>query len=110
MYILVYMRYFSVAEARAKFASLLELSTKREEKVVITKNGEPVAVLLSIDEYESMNETIEIMSDPELYAEILAFQKNPHGQETYSSEQVLAALEARVKRSASGGSQDQGNA
>jgi hypothetical protein len=69
-----------------------------------------VAVLLSIDEYESMNETIEIMSDPELYAEILAFQKNPNDQEMYSSEEVLAALEARVKRSAAVGSQDQGNA
>ena len=110
MYILVYMRYFSVAEARAKFASLLELSTNRENKVVITKSGEPVAVLLSLEEYESMTETIEIMSDPELYAEILAFQKNPHDQETYTSEEVLAALEARVKRSAAVRSQDQGNA
>jgi antitoxin YefM len=109
MYILMYMRYFSVAEARAKFASILALSTKGEDRVVITKNGEPTAILLSIDEYESMTETIEIMSDPDLYAEILAFQKNPNDQETYTSEEVLAALEARVKRSSGAGSQKQGN-
>ena len=99
MYILVYMRYFSVAEARAKFASLLELSTKREEKVVITKNGEPVAVLLSIDEYESMNETIDVLSDSETYAALMYYLNDPN-QEKYSTDVILADLEARRVREA----------
>ena len=99
MYILVYMRYFSVAEARAKFASLLELSTTREEQVVITKNGDPVAVLLSLDEYESMTETIEVLSDSETYAALMDHLNNPN-QETYSTDVILADLEARRAREA----------
>jgi antitoxin YefM len=99
MYILVYMRYFSVAEARAKFASLLELSTTREEQVVITKNGEPVAVMLSIDEYESMNETIDVLSDAETYAALMDYLNDPN-QKTYTTDEILADLEARRVREA----------
>jgi prevent-host-death family protein len=93
------MRYFSVAEARAKFASLLELSTNREEKVVITKNGEPVSVLLSLEEYESMTETIEVLSDSETYAALMDYLNDP-SQETYKTDVILADLEARRVREA----------
>ncbi len=99
MYILMYMRYFSVAEARAKFASLLELSTNREEKVVITKNGEPVAVLLSVEEHESMTETIEVLSNSETYAALMDYLNDP-SQETYKTDVILADLEARRVREA----------
>jgi prevent-host-death family protein len=99
MYILMYMRYFSVAEARAKFASLLELSTNREEKVVITKNGEPVAVLLSVEEHESMTETIEVLSNSETYAALMDYLNDPN-QETYKTDVILADLEARRVREA----------
>lgn len=36
------------------------------QSVAITKNGEAAAVLLSIDEYEGLLETLEILGDPEL--------------------------------------------
>ena len=97
MYILVYMRYFSVAEARAKFASILKLSTTGEEEVVITKNGEPAVIVLNFEKYESMIETMEIMSDPELHASILEFKNNPD-VELYSLEQVRTELEHRLLR------------
>lgn len=93
------MKFFSVAEARAKFATLLKLSTDSEEQVIITKNGEPTAILLSIDEYESMTETIEVLSDPESYAAIMNHKNNPN-QKTYTTEEVLASLAARVAREA----------
>lgn len=98
----MYMKYFSMAEARSKFAKLLDLSTKSEEPIVITRNGEPSAVLINIDEYESMTETLEIMSDPELYAEIMDYNKDPKGQPLYTSEQVWAELQERLAREKDG--------
>ena len=44
---------------------------RRDERVTITKYGRPAAVLMSHDEATSMDATLEIMSDPEFYAEIL---------------------------------------
>ncbi|MEY4424618.1 MAG: hypothetical protein RJB56_245 [Actinomycetota bacterium] len=95
----MYMKYFSVAEARAKFATLLDLSTNTDERVVITRNGAPTAIMLNIDEYESMVELIEIMSDVDSYVALLEDRANPDA-ETFSSEQVLEELEARVRREA----------
>jgi antitoxin YefM len=38
--------------------------------VVITRNGKPIAVILSTAELESLKETLEIQSDPEFMKEI----------------------------------------
>jgi prevent-host-death family protein len=40
------------------------------EEIVITKNGRPVAVLLSADEVESWKETVAVRDDRDLMEEI----------------------------------------
>ena len=39
-------------------------------EVIITKHGKPVAVLLAFDEYESLIETVNILSDDDTMAAI----------------------------------------
>lgn len=53
-----------------KLSSLVESVNSTDEEVVITKNGRPVAVLVSPDEFESWRETISVHSDPDLMKEI----------------------------------------
>ena len=38
--------------------------------MVVTEHGEPVAVVLSIEDFQGMQETLEILSDPELRARL----------------------------------------
>lgn len=45
---------------------LVENANKRLDEYVITVNGSPAAVLISVEEYESWKETNDIMSDPKL--------------------------------------------
>ena len=77
MYILRYMRFFSMAEARAKLAAILDSAVKSNERTVITRNGEPAAVIMSLDDYESMNETLDILADPELAICLLYTSPSP---------------------------------
>ncbi len=42
----------------------------RRGHVVITRGGRPAAVVLSVDEYECLEETIDIVSDDQLMAEL----------------------------------------
>jgi PHD/YefM family antitoxin component YafN of YafNO toxin-antitoxin module len=35
------------------------------DRVIITRNGKPEAVMISIEEYESWVETLELMSNPD---------------------------------------------
>ena len=64
------MKILSVSEAKMKLSGLVESVRSTDEEIVITKNGSPVAVLISPDEFESWNETIAIRSDPSLMDEI----------------------------------------
>ena len=53
-------------EARAKLSELLDELEARHEHVIITRNGRPAAVLVSADEQEVLEETLEILQDEEL--------------------------------------------
>lgn len=43
---------------------------EREEEVVVTKNGRPAAVLINVDEYTRLKETLDVLSDPALMKQI----------------------------------------
>ena len=64
----------AMAEARKQLPKLADALEKHPEigAVKITRHGKPVLAVLSWDLYESVVETMEIMSDPELMA---AFRK-----------------------------------
>lgn len=53
-------------EARSNLTELLDDVEDRHEHVLITRNGRPSAVILSADEYESLEETLEILEDKDL--------------------------------------------
>jgi antitoxin YefM len=53
-------------EARANLTELLDDVEDRHEHVLITRNGRPSAVMLSADEYESLEETLDILQDKDL--------------------------------------------
>jgi antitoxin YefM len=77
------MKTLSLSEAKATLSGLVEEVERRDEEVVITRNGRPAAVLVSPDEYESWKETLSIRADRDLVREIKA---------------GLAALKARKAR------------
>ena len=52
-------------DARATLSDLLDLVESEQEHVVITRQGKPVAILMSVGEWESWEETIDVLSDPE---------------------------------------------
>lgn len=60
------MRTMSVSDARAHLPELIDqVNGKSRETVGIVRRGESVATIMSTDLYESMVETLEILSDPE---------------------------------------------
>ena len=57
-----------LTEARASFSELLNEVEAQHDHVAITRNGKPVALLMSMDEWESWEETLEVLSDEETMA------------------------------------------
>ncbi len=55
-----------VTEVKKGFLPLIKKVQKLSESIAITRNGRAAAVLLSMEEYEGLLETIEILSHPKL--------------------------------------------
>jgi len=55
----------SLTEVRDKLREVVDAVVDTGTEYVITRHGRPVAVILSYDEYESLVETLNILSDSE---------------------------------------------
>ena len=64
-------------------------------RVVITKHGRPAAVMLSLEDLESLEKTLAILSDPELMAELRPADAEEAAGRTIplSKQKALAELE-----------------
>jgi len=60
----------TLSDAKARLPRLLADVVELGEGVVITRSGRPAGVLVSVDEYEGLLETLEILADPELSAAV----------------------------------------
>ena len=59
-----------LSEAKTHLARLLTGVEKLGEGVTITRSGRPAGVLLSIEEYEGLLETLDILADSKLMASL----------------------------------------
>jgi len=64
------MKTLPLSEVKMKLSQLIDEVYSRDEQIIITRNGKPVAVLISPDEAESWQETVVIRTDTELMEEI----------------------------------------
>lgn len=68
--ILVMSKVLPLSEVKAKFSEVVDEVMATQERVTVTRNGRPVAVLVSTDDLETIEETLAILSDPEAVREI----------------------------------------
>jgi len=59
-----------VGDARDHLSELITEVERTHERVTVTRHGRPVAVVLSPDDLESLEETLDILSQPGALAEI----------------------------------------
>jgi prevent-host-death family protein len=59
-----------ISEVKARLPELVTGVEEREEEVVVTRNGRPVAVLVNYAEFERLKETLDVLSDPHLMRQI----------------------------------------
>ena len=66
----MYMVSESLREVRSRFSEFVERVSAHHERVVITRNGSPAAVMMSPDDLESLEETLAVLNDREAVAEL----------------------------------------
>lgn len=60
----------SLSEVKTRLPELVTGVEEREEEVVVTKNGRPAAMLINVQEYARLKETLDVLSDPALMQQI----------------------------------------
>lgn len=65
----------SISDARTNLPDLVTKIHKNLDRAVITVNGQPKAVMLSIEELESLEETAEVLTIPHIKEDIIKSRK-----------------------------------
>ena len=60
----------SLSEIKKRLSEIVDGVEQRHDRVVLTRNGRPAAVIMSPDELESIEETMDLLSNPEAMREI----------------------------------------
>jgi prevent-host-death family protein len=61
-----------LAEVKNRLSEVVEQVETQHARVTITKHGRPAAVAISADDLDSLEETLRVLSDPELLARVRA--------------------------------------
>ena len=83
-----------LAEARANLSQLVDDAMRTHERVEITRNGRRAGVLLSAEDYDSIMETLDILSDSEAMADLREADAAIARGEIYTLEQVASERRA----------------
>jgi prevent-host-death family protein len=59
-----------LAEIKKRLSEIIDGVEERHDRVVLTRHGRPAAVILSPDDLESLEETLDILSDATALQEI----------------------------------------
>jgi antitoxin YefM len=88
-----------LATVKAKFSEIVDRVARQQERVIVTRNGQPAAVLLSPDDLESLEETLAVLTDRSLAAQIRASEDAAgRGELGVDLEELRASLERRRSR------------
>ena len=67
---IVYMLVQSLRSVRESFSEVIDQVEQHHERVTVTRNGHPAAVLLSVDDLSALEETLFVLSNPAALADI----------------------------------------
>jgi prevent-host-death family protein len=80
-----------LAEIKKRLSEIVDGVEEHHDRVVLTRNGRPAAVILSPDDLETLEETLDILSDPKAMREIRRAER------AVESGNVVTADELRAK-------------
>jgi prevent-host-death family protein len=85
-------------DVRQRLSELVDEVERTHQRVTITRNGRPVAAILSIEDLESIQETLAVLRDPGALQEIEEGLASAERGEGVALETVTAEFEARTGR------------
>jgi len=87
-----------VSEAKQRFTELVKESEAMYDRFVVTRNGKEAAIIMSVEEYTSLLETIDILGNKKEIKAIAAGATQARTGKTLSLKKYLADKRKAPKR------------
>lgn len=98
--IIVVMKTMSLAAAKTRFSALVDEAVATHEQVTVTRNGEPAVVVLSVEDFESLLETLAILQDPADRTVFEQARREADEGDVTDEEEMAALIQERLARRA----------
>ncbi|HUD39826.1 MAG TPA: type II toxin-antitoxin system Phd/YefM family antitoxin [Streptosporangiaceae bacterium] len=85
-----------LADAKARLSAVLDDVRDTHERVVITRNGRPEAVIMSIADLETLEETLDLLSTPGALDEIRIAEAEIARGEAIGADELRRLMAART--------------
>lgn len=92
------MKTMSLAAAKTRFSALVEDAVTTHEQIVVTRNGEPAVVVLAVEDFESLLETLAILQDPADRSEFERARREADEGDVIGEEDMAALMRERLGR------------
>ena len=90
------MKIASLADVKARLSAYLKES--REGPVIVTRNGRPHVMVISVDDFESLQMTRELLAEPGAVQGILAADREIAAGDYHTLDELRTALEERQRQ------------
>jgi antitoxin YefM len=84
-----------ITEVKTRLTEVVVQVEKQRDRILITRNGKPAALLVSVGEWESINETLDVLSDPEALKDIREADEAYARGDVFGNEDIAEILRAR---------------
>jgi antitoxin YefM len=87
-----------MADAKARFSAVLDEVRDTHERVVITRNGRPEAVIMAVSDLEALEETLDLLSTPGALEQIRRAEADIAAGNAVDADELHRQLTARAER------------
>jgi antitoxin YefM len=87
------MRILPISQLKSKINEYVDAVSQTRDQITITKNGAPTAVLIGVDEWESIQETLHWLSQPGIAESVAESEADVAAGRTYGEDEIRAAFQ-----------------
>jgi antitoxin YefM len=91
-----------LSEVKARLSEIAEEVERTHQRVNITRNGRSYVVLISAEDLESLEATLELLSDPDALARVAQAQADLAAGQQTAAAQLAALMQVRQQRERAG--------
>jgi antitoxin YefM len=95
------METLTISEAKDRLTELADRAAREHDHFTLTRNGRPHVMIISVDEWESLQETLEILADPTMRKDLAEAAEAEERGDLTTGEVMADLMRARLGRTGS---------